>query len=83
MATPTRTGPRTEAERMGALLRQKIYESGGSHLEIIGPAPAFPERVRGRFRWHLVLRGRELHRFIEDVSIPQGWTVDVDPVSVM
>ena len=74
---------RTEAERMGAQLRQKIYESGGSHLEIIGPAPAFPERVRGRFRWHLILRGRELHRFIGEVSIPQGWTVDVDPVSVM
>ncbi len=74
---------RREAERMGALLRQKVYDSGGTHLEIIGPAPAFPERVRGRHRWHLVLRGRDLHRSISDVSIPQGWTVDVDPVSVM
>ncbi len=73
---------RTETERMATLLRRKLYDSGSTHVEIIGPAPAFPERVRGKFRWHLVLRGRDLHRFIDDVPIAQGWTVDVDPVSV-
>ena len=73
---------RTETEKVATLLRRKLYDSGSTHVEIIGPAPAFPERVRGRFRWHLVLRGRDLHRFIDDVPIAQGWTVDVDPVSV-
>ena len=73
---------RTESEKLANLLRRKLYDSGSTHLEVVGPAPAFPERVRGRFRWHLVLRGRDLHRFIDDVPMTQGWTVDVDPVSV-
>ncbi len=72
-----------EAERMGRALRQTAYSSGLTDVEVVGPAPAFPERVRGRYRWHVILRGWNLHSFLEDVTIPQGWTVDVDPVTVL
>ncbi len=72
-----------EAERMGLMLRQRSYSLGLTDVEVVGPAPAFPERVRGRYRWHVILRGRNLHSFLEGVPIPQGWTVDVDPVSVL
>ena len=72
-----------EAEKMGRVLRQRAYGLGLTDVEIVGPAPAFPERVRGRFRWHVILRGLNLHSFLEGVTIPEGWTVDVDPVTVM
>ena len=72
-----------EAEKMGRVLRRQVYTLGLTDVEIVGPAPAFPERVRGRYRWHVILRGRNLHSFLEGVTIPQGWTVDVDPVSVL
>ena len=71
------------AEKMGHLLRRRAYSRGLTDIEVVGPAPAFPERVRGRYRWHLVLRGRKLHPFLEGVTVPQGWAVDVDPVSVL
>ena len=72
-----------EAQRMGRALRQKAYSLGLTDVDVVGPAPAFPERVLGRYRWHVILRGRNLHAFLEEVAIPQGWTVDVDPVSVL
>ncbi len=72
-----------EAQRMGRVLRQKAYASGLTDVDAVGPAPAYPSRVRGRYRWHLILRGRNLHAFVEEVPFPQGWTIDIDPVSVM
>ena len=74
---------RREAEKMGRTLRQRAYSLGLTDLEVVGPAPAFPERVRGRYRWHLILRGRNIHQFLEGINIPHDWTVDVDPVSVL
>ena len=65
------------------LLRQKVYAQGLTDVDIIGPAPGIPSRLRGRYRWHLILRGRELHRLLEGVDFPPGCTVDVDPVHVL
>ncbi len=72
-----------EAERLGRALRRRAYAQGLTDVELVGPAPAFPQRVRGGYRWHVILRGRNLHSFLENVTLPQGWSVDVDPVSVM
>ena len=72
-----------ETERMGRRLRHSADSLGLTDVQVIGPAPAFPQRVRGRFRWHLILRGRNLHASLEGMAVPQGWTLDVDPVSVL
>ena len=74
---------RRESERMGRALRHRAYSRGLTNVEVIGPAPAFPERVKGRYRWHTILRGRDLHSFLDGMPIPQGWTVDIDPVTVL
>ena len=68
---------------MSRLLQQRVYAQGLTDVEVVGPAPGIPSRLRGRYRWHLVVRGRELHRFLEDLSFPRGCTVDVDPAHVM
>ena len=64
-------------------MREKAYAEGLTSIEVVGPAPGMPSRVRGRFRWHLVLRGPELQRFLEGTSFPPGSTVDIDPVHVL
>ncbi len=64
-------------------LRRKADAQGLTDVEIIGPAPGIPSRLRGRFRWHLILRGRNLQRFLEDTPIPTGCIVDVDPAHVL
>ena len=80
------TGPEScqrSAQRMARLLRQKIASQDLADVEVVGPAPAYPQRLRGKYRWHLLLRGGGLHSLLEDVAIPQGWVLDVDPVTVM
>lgn len=71
-----------EAERMKRSLSQEIDSKGIADIEIIGPAPAFIHRRRGRFRWQLILRGRGLPEFLSPVPLPQGWVVDIDPVGL-
>ena len=72
-----------EAERMARQLRHLAYTHGLTDPEVVGPAPAYPERVRGRYRWHLLLRGTNPAVLLTDMPLPQGWTIDVDPVSVL
>jgi len=71
-----------EAERMKHLLMEERDAKGIPDLSLIGPAPAFIHRLRGRFRWQLILRGSELSAFLSQIAIPQGWTVDIDPVGL-
>lgn len=71
-----------EAERLKKLINNEISMRGISGMSIIGPAPAFIHRLRGRYRWQIVLRGSDLSEFLGDIPIPQGWAVDVDPVGV-
>ena len=71
------------ADRMGRTLRRTAMVLGLADVDVIGPAPAFPERIRGRYRWHVILRGGEAHSLLDSVDILRGWKVDVDPVSVL
>ncbi len=71
-----------EAERLKAELETEIARRGVGGLNIIGPAPAFVHRIRGRFRWQMVLRGNGNSEFLVQVPLPKGWTVDIDPVGL-
>jgi primosomal protein N' (replication factor Y) (superfamily II helicase) len=48
--------------------------------DIVGPAPALIERVRGKYHWQMIARGPDLHRLIRVIDAP-GWGIDIDPVS--
>ena len=68
---------------MKEILIKEGQARGIGGIDIIGPAPAFIHRLRGRFRWQMVLRGQNLSAFIAPLSFAQGWTVDIDPVSLI
>jgi len=72
-----------ETERMKRLLTQEIDSRGIADIELIGPAPAFIHRLRGRFRWQLILRGSDLSEFLSGIAFPQGWAVDIDPLGLV
>jgi primosomal protein N' (replication factor Y) len=71
-----------QAEMMKRLLTQEI-DARGAAIELIGPAPAFIRRLRGRFRWQIILRGSGLSEFLSPLTFPQGWTVDIDPLGMV
>jgi len=72
-----------KAERMKRRLVAERDSKGVADLSIIGPAPAFIHRLRGRFRWQIILRGSELSAFLSQIPVPQGWTVDIEPISLV
>ena len=71
-----------EAERMHRLLKEE-RDSWGMDISLIGPSPVFIQRVRGRYRWQIILRGAEPVRLLAQIPIPQGWAVDIDPASLL
>ncbi len=80
-----RDAQRCEAEtaKMHRILENKIARLGLPELDLIGPAPAFLSRIRGQYRWHLIVRGKDPHTLLEGLDLGRGWRVDVDPVSVL
>lgn len=73
-----------QATTAARLLRQRIRAQGLTDLQVIGPAPGLPERVRGQHRWHIILRGRNLHRFLEEVDLPhRDVIIDIDPLHLL
>ncbi|MGE5619651.1 MAG: primosomal protein N' [Sphingomonadaceae bacterium] len=74
---------RFEAIQMSKQLQAKVDELGIADVDILGPAPAFHSRVRGRFRWQILLIGEGLTKLLAEVSLPLGWGVDVDPASLL
>jgi len=72
-----------DAEALHRMLTLKIAREGLPDVDLIGPAPAFFSRVRGRYRWQVVVRGRDPTELLRDVRLPVGWRIDVDPVSLL
>jgi primosomal protein N' (replication factor Y) len=84
--TYAHTGASYSQEQAAAMTRRLKEERdrlGLANLDILGPAPAFVARLRGRWRWHVILRGTDPAALLRDLSLPSGWTVDVDPVSLL
>ncbi len=73
-----------EATALAARLEQLIQQQGLNETDLVGPAPAFLERLRGRYRWQLIIRSPDPRRLLHALSadgMPFGWSVDVDPAS--
>jgi primosomal protein N' len=68
---------------MHNLLDTEKSRRGMVDLRLIGPAPSYIPRIRGHYQWQILLCGAALSEFLADVNFSQGWTVDVDPVSVI
>ncbi len=71
---------REEAEKMSKRLLAEMESRGLAGYSLIGPAPAFIHRLRGRFHWQLILRAADPVILLKEMSYPVGWTLDIDPV---
>jgi primosomal protein N' (replication factor Y) len=80
-ASPSRA--QAEAEALAESLSDALARRGLPASDLVGPAPAFFARLRGRYRWQILLRHTDPARFLRAVQVPAGWRVDVDPVSVL
>ena len=72
----------SRARALADELRAARESADMTGVDILGPTPPYPPRLRGRYRWHVVLRGRDPRALLDMVAIPRGWSVDVDPVAL-
>ena len=72
---------REEVGRVARLLAERV--SAVPEARLVGPAPAFVRRRQGRYRWQILLLAPEVQPLLQGFSFPEGWSVDVDPVSLL
>lgn len=72
-----------EAARVANELRIARDSAGRAEPDILGPTPTFVPRIRGEFRYQVLMRGRNPARLLEDVRLGDHWHIDVDPASLI
>ncbi|NJK79902.1 MAG: primosomal protein N' [Chloroflexaceae bacterium] len=72
-----------ETTALALRLRETVERLNLSPWGIIGPAPAYIQRMRGRWRWHVLLRVPDPLPVLEALGRLPGWLVDVDPVHLL
>ncbi len=70
---------------MADTLRYRLTQMGleGEGATVLGPAPAFFARYRNYYRWQVLLRAAQPAQILRGVTIPFGWRIDIDPVSML
>jgi primosomal protein N' (replication factor Y) (superfamily II helicase) len=71
-----------EANKTAKRIIEERDKSGIAGIELIGPAPAYIHRLRGRYRWKLIIRGNGLSSFLSRLSLPTNCAVDIDPIGL-
>jgi len=78
-------------EAMG-VLSKKVREMVTGGVEILGPSKAPIEKIRSRYRWHIILRGgqqamlrKKVSEILQCLNKMRGMSVDidVDPVNLL
>ncbi len=60
-------------------LAEQILRSGVA-VELSGPAPAFVERIAGKYRWQIVIKAKQRSELLKVIGIlPKTCSYDIDP----
>jgi primosomal protein N' (replication factor Y) (superfamily II helicase) len=58
--------------------------SNNTGVEIIGPSPAFQEKMNNKYRWQLVVKAKQREKLTKIIaSLPANWTYDLDPAHLL
>ncbi len=73
-----------KAAELSSKLTGWLKESGSSRTEIIGPTPCFYEKIRGHYRWQIIVRGGDMLPVFQKHRMELvPWRVEVDPLNLL
>jgi primosomal protein N' (replication factor Y) len=72
----------TNAAKFASTLRQWLDAEGARMTQLIGPVPCFYTRLRGEYRWQIVLKGPDPAKHLEGRDFGE-WRVEVDPQALL
>jgi primosomal protein N' (replication factor Y) len=82
----TEKGAVNAATKLSREIREN-FEQGD--VKILGPAPAFYERVRDTYRWQIVVRAgsrdvlEQIAAYVADTRPAKNWQIELDPNSLI
>ena len=80
-ADPSLRAVQQTLEELADRWQHDAQQQARTDVEIIGPTPCQPERIRGRYRWRLLLRGHRLWQFLQTATpIPRSCRTEIDPL---
>ena len=74
---------RDVAATMAASLIEDRDRRGLPGPAVLGPTPAFIARRRDLYREQITMRGADPLPLLRKIDFPRGWSVDIDPVSLL
>jgi primosomal protein N' (replication factor Y) len=66
-----------------SLLEEWIGSEGYRGTKLVGPVPAYFTRIRGEFRWQVLLKGPDPLNLIRDHPPGPEWIVEVNPPVIL
>jgi len=73
---------RQSAQRLALQVHDWIRQGGYKATDIIGPAPCFFQRMRGQYRWQIILRGPRPLEILRQHAL-EGWRIEIVPISLL
>jgi primosomal protein N' (replication factor Y) len=62
----------------------KLKSSLPETLRVEGPAPAFHERLGGKYRWQLIVKSTNRSDLTNIIAtLPSGWSYNIDPIDLI
>jgi primosomal protein N' (replication factor Y) len=71
------------ARALAKVLQKRMREEDYRATHMIGPVPCFFARVRGQYRWQIILRGPDPTGLLKGRAPGQEWRIEVDPPSLL
>ena len=71
-----------ETLKLGEKIAAEVVKAGIKDIKILGPAPCATEKLRGEYRWQLVLKGRDLSPLRSVMPSEHGWQTELDRSSI-
>lgn len=73
----------SSARRFAEQLQQLIKTAGYRATDLVGPVPCYFTRIRGQYRWQIILRGPDPVALLRQSPPPDDWIIEVNPPSLL
>ncbi len=73
----------SKAEELAIELEEKTAWMGLKRTTLIGPSPCYYEKMAGKFRWQIIVRGPSPNVILEDVPLREWLMIEPNPPDLL
>lgn len=73
----------SKAEELAIELKEKIAWMGLKRTTLIGPSPCYYEKMAGKFRWQIIVRGPNPNVILEDIPLREWLVIEPNPPDLL